>query len=151
MPTKTNNKNTASTRKQIYAKNRPFISRVTVDGVILGGLGLVMAIAAIVCFQSFYTFQEMTPNDFSVESVKDEEAESIMGNASETEKLLYREIKNTRDAIATNSSYQNVVDMSNLLFLLTIIFGSLSLTIFIADFVYINHSSIRLAQKMWDF
>ena len=148
MPTKTNSKNTASTRKQIYAKNRPFISRVTVDGVILGGLGLVMAIAAIVCFQSFYTFQEMTPNDFSVESVKDEEAESIMANASETEKLLYREIKNTRDAIATNSSYQNVVDMSNLLFLLTIIFGSLSLTIFIADFVYINHSSIRLAQKM---
>ena len=148
MPTKTNSKNTASARKQIYAKNRPFISRVTVDGVILGGLGLVMAIAAIVCFQSFYTFQEMTPNDFSVESVKDEEAESIMANASETEKLLYREIKNTRDAIATNSSYQNVVDMSNLLFLLTIIFGSLSLTIFIADFVYINHSSIRLAQKM---
>ena len=148
MPTKTNSKNTASTRKQIYAKNRPFISRVTVDGVILGGLGLVMAIAAIVCFQSFYTFQEMTPNDFSVETVKDEEAESIMANASETEKLLYREIKNTRDAIATNSSYQNVVDMSNLLFLLTIIFGSLSLTIFIADFVYINHSSIRLAQKM---
>ena len=148
MPTKTNSKNTASARKQIYAKNRPFISRVTVDGVILGGLGLVMAIAAIVCFQSFYTFQEMTPNDFSVETVKDEEAESIMANASETEKLLYREIKNTRDAIATNSSYQNVVDMSNLLFLLTIIFGSLSLTIFIADFVYINHSSIRLAQKM---
>lgn len=148
MPTKTNSKNTASTRKQIYAKNRPFISRVTVDGVILGGLGLVMAIAAIVCFQSFYTFQEMTPNDFSVETVKDEEAESIMANASETEKLLYREIKSTRDAIATNSSYQNVVDMSNLLFLLTIIFGSLSLTIFIADFVYINHSSIRLAQKM---
>lgn len=148
MPTKTNNKNTASTRKQIYAKNRPFISRVTVDGVILGGLGLVMAIAAIVCFQSFYTFQEMTPNDFSVETVKDEEAESIMANASEAEKLLYREIKSTRDAIAANSSYQNVVDMSNLLFLLTIIFGSLSLTIFIADFVYINHSSIRLAQKM---
>ena len=148
MPTKTNSKNTASTRKQIYAKNRPFISRVTVDGVILGGLGLVMAIAAIVCFQSFYTFQEMTPNDFSVETVKDEEAESIMANASETEKLLYREIKSTRDAIATNSSYQNVVDMSNLLFLLTIIFGSLSLTIFIADFVYINHSSIRLAQTM---
>lgn len=148
MPTKTNNKNTASTRKQIYAKNRPFISRVTVDGVILGGLGLVMAIAAIVCFRSFYTFQEMTPNDFSVETVKDEEAESIMANASETEKLLYREIKSTRDAIAANSSYQNVVDMSNLLFLLTIIFGSLSLTIFIADFVYINHSSIRLAQKM---
>lgn len=148
MPTKTNSKNTASTRKQIYAKNRPFISRVTVDGVILGGLGLVMAIAAIVCFQSFYTFQEMTPNDFSVETVKDEEAESIMANASETEKLLYREIKSTRDAIATNSSYQNVIDMSNLLFLLTIIFGSLSLTIFIADFVYINHSSIRLAQKM---
>lgn len=148
MPTKTNSKNTASARKQIYAKNRPFISRVTVDGVILGGLGLVMAIAAIVCFQSFYTFQEMTPNDFSVETVKDEEAESIMANASETEKLLYREIKSTRDAIATNSSYQNVVDMSNLLFLLTIIFGSLSLTIFIADFVYINHSSIRLAQKM---
>ena len=148
MPTKTNSKNTASTRKQIYAKNRPFISRVTVDGAILGGLGLVMAIAAIVCFQSFYTFQEMTPNDFSVETVKDEEAESIMANASETEKLLYREIKSTRDAIATNSSYQNVVDMSNLLFLLTIIFGSLSLTIFIADFVYINHSSIRLAQKM---
>lgn len=148
MPTKTNSKNTASTRKQIYAKNRPFISRVTVDGVILGGLGLVMAIAAIVCFQSFYTFQEMTPNDFSVETVKDEEAESIMANASETEKLLYREIKSTRDAIAANSSYQNVVDMSNLLFLLTIIFGSLSLTIFIADFVYINHSSIRLAQKM---
>lgn len=148
MPTKTNSKNTASTRKQIYAKNRPFISRVTVDGVILGGLGLVMAIAAIVCFQSFYTFQEMTPNDFSVETVKDEEAESIMANASETEKLLYREIKSTRDAIAVNSSYQNVVDMSNLLFLLTIIFGSLSLTIFIADFVYINHSSIRLAQKM---
>ena len=148
MPTKTNNKNTASTRKQIYAKNRPFISRVTVDGVILGGLGLVMAIAAIVCFQSFYTFQEMTPNDFSVKTVKDEEAESIMANASETEKLLYREIRSTRDAIAANSSYQNVVDMSNLLFLLTIIFGSLSLTIFIADFVYINHSSIRLAQKM---
>lgn len=148
MPTKTNSKNTASTRKQIYAKNRPFISRVTVDGVILGGLGLVMAIAAIVCFQSFYAFQEMTPNDFSVETVKDEEAESIMANASETEKLLYREIKSTRDAIAANSSYQNVVDMSNLLFLLTIIFGSLSLTIFIADFVYINHSSIRLAQKM---
>lgn len=148
MPTKTNSKNTASTRKQIYAKNRPFISRVTVDGVILGGLGLVMAIAAIVCFQSFYTFQEMTPNDFSVETVKDEEAESIMANASETEKLLYREIRSTRDAIAANSSYQNVVDMSNLLFLLTIIFGSLSLTIFIADFVYINHSSIRLAQKM---
>ena len=148
MPTKTNSKNTASTRKQIYAKNRPFISRVTVDGVILGGLGLVMAIAAIVCFQSFHTFQEMTPNDFSVETVKDEEAESIMANASETEKLLYREIKSTRDAIAANSSYQNVVDMSNLLFLLTIIFGSLSLTIFIADFVYINHSSIRLAQKM---
>lgn len=148
MPTKTNSKNTASARKQIYAKNRPFISRVTVDGVILGGLGLVMAIAAIVCFQSFYTFQEMTPNDFSVETVKDEEAESIMANASETEKLLYREIKSTRDAIAANSSYQNVVDMSNLLFLLTIIFGSLSLTIFIADFVYINHSSIRLAQKM---
>lgn len=148
MSTKTNNKNTASTRKQIYAKNRPFISRVTVDGVILGGLGLVMAIAAIVCFQSFYTFQEMTPNDFSVETVKDEEAESIMANASETEKLLYREIRSTRDAIAANSSYQNVVDMSNLLFLLTIIFGSLSLTIFIADFVYINHSSIRLAQKM---
>ena len=148
MPTKTNSKNTASTRKLIYAKNRPFISRVTVDGVILGGLGLVMAIAAIVCFQSFYTFQEMTPNDFSVETVKDEEAESIMANASETEKLLYREIKSTRDAIATNSSYQNVIDMSNLLFLLTIIFGSLSLTIFIADFVYINHSSIRLAQKM---
>ena len=148
MPTKTNSKNTASARKQIYAKNRPFISRVTVDGVILGGLGLVMAIAAIVCFQSFYTFQEMTPNDFSVETVKDEEAESIMANASETEKLLYREIKSTRDTIATNSSYQNVVDMSNLLFLLTIIFGSLSLTIFIADFVYINHSSIRLAQKM---
>ena len=72
----------------------------------------------------------------------------IMANASETEKLLYREIKSTRDAIAANSSYQNVVDMSNLLFLLTIIFGSLSLTIFIADFVYINHSSIRLAQKM---
>ena len=148
MPTKTNSKNTVSARKQIYAKNRPFISRVTVDGVILGGLGLVMAIAAIVCFQSFYTFQEMTPNDFSVETVKDEEAESIMANASETEKLLYREIKSTRDAIAANSSYQNVVDMSNLLFLLTIIFGSLSLTIFIADFVYINHSSIRLAQKM---
>lgn len=148
MPTKTNSKNTASARKQIYAKNRPFISRVTVDGVILGGLGLVMAIAAIVCFKSFYTFQEMTPNDFSVETVKDEEAESIMANASETEKLLYREIKSTRDAIAANSSYQNVVDMSNLLFLLTIIFGSLSLTIFIADFVYINHSSIRLAQKM---
>lgn len=148
MPTKTNSKNTASARKQIYAKNRPFISRVTVDGVILGGLGLVMAIAAIVCFQSFYTFQEMTPNDFSVETVKDEEAESIMANASETEKLLYREIRSTRDAIAANSSYQNVVDMSNLLFLLTIIFGSLSLTIFIADFVYVNHSSIRLAQKM---
>ena len=148
MPTKTNSKNTASTRKQIYAKNRPFISRVAVDGVILGGLGLVMAIAAIVCFQSFYTFQEMTPNDFSVETVKDEEAESIMANASETEKLLYRESRSTRDAIAANSSYQNVVDMSNLLFLLTIIFGSLSLTIFIADFVYINHSSIRLAQKM---
>ena len=109
---------------------------------------LVMAIAAIVSFQSFYTFQEMTPNDFSVETVKDEEAESIMANASETEKLLYREIRSTRDAIAANSSYQNVVDMSNLLFLLTIIFGSLSLTIFIADFVYINHSSIRLAQKM---
>jgi len=148
MPTKTNNKNAASIRKQIYAKNRPFISRVTVDGVILGGLGLVMAIAAIVCFQGFYTFQEMTPNDFSVDTVKDEEAESIMANASEAEKLLYREIKNTRDVVSTNSSYQNVADMGNLLFLLTILFGSLSLTIFIADFVYINHSSIRLAQKM---
>lgn len=148
MPTKTNTKTTANARKQVYAKNRPFISRVTFDGILLAGLGLVMAIAAIVCFQGFYTFQEMSPNDFSVDTVKDEEADSIMANASEVEKLLYREIKDTRDSVSITTSYRNVAEMGNLLFLLTIIFGSLSLTIFIADFVYINHSSIRLAQKM---
>lgn len=147
MPTKTN-KTTASARKQIYAKNRPFISRVTVDGVILAGLGLVMAIAAIVSFQGFITLQELSPADFPVEHSANEQAEAIMANASEAEKLIYEEIKATNDKISTIESYKATSDMTSLMFLLTIIFGSLALIIFIADFVYINHSSIRLAQKL---
>jgi hypothetical protein len=147
MPTKTN-KTTASVRKQIYAKNRPFISRVTVDGVILAGLGLVMAIAAIVSFQGFITLQELSPADFPVEHSANEQAEAIMANASEAEKLIYEEIKATNDKISTIESYKSTSDMTSLMFLLTIIFGSLALIIFIADFVYINHSAIRLAQKL---
>lgn len=147
MPTKTA-KNAASVRKQIYAKNRPFISRVTVDGIILGGLGLVMAIAAIVCFRSYMAIQEVSPSDLTVTYEVDENAESIMANASEAEKLIYREIQTTNDNVSTSIAMQSYSEISGLMFLLTIIFSSLALTIFIADFVYINHSSIRLAQKM---
>lgn len=147
MPTKTN-KTTASARKQIYAKNRPFISRVTVDGVILAGLGLVMAIAAIVSFQSYTGLLESDVNSFSIKHEADENAEAVMANASEAEKLIYREIQDTKDIASIIGSQQSILETENLMFLLTIIFGSLSLIIFIADFVYINHSSIRLAQKM---
>ena len=148
MATKTNTKSTANARKLVYAKNRPFISRVTVDGVILAGLGVVMAIAAIVCFQSYLTLQEVSPNDLIVQHSVNEEDEAIMANASEAEKLIYREIQDTNDRVSESISFQSYSGITNLMFLLTILFGSLALTIFIADFVYINHSSIRLAQKM---
>ena len=147
MPTKTA-KNAASARKQIYAKNRPFISRVTVDGIIIAGLGLVMALAAIASFQSYMGLLETDPTSFTIKHEVDENAESIMANASEAEKLIYREIQDTNDNVSIISTQQSVLETENLMFLLTIIFGSLSLIIFIADFVYINHSSIRLAQKM---
>ena len=147
MPTKTA-KNTAITRKQIYAKNRPFISRVTVDGIILAGLGLVMTLAAIVSFQSYMGLIESDLTSFSIKHEADENTESIMANASEAEKLIYQEIQATNDSVSIISTQQSVLETENLMFLLTIIFGSLSLIIFIADFVYINHSSIRLAQKM---
>lgn len=148
MPTKTNTKSAASARKQVYAKNRPFISRVTVDGVILAGLGVVMTIAAIMCFNSYLTLQEISPNDLIVQHSVNEEHEAIMANATEVEKLLYEEIQDAKESAQESISFQSYSNVASLMFLLTILFGSLALTIFIADFVYINHSSIRLAQKM---
>ena len=91
---------------------------------------------------------ETDPTSFTIKHEVDENAESIMANASEAEKLIYREIQDTNDNVSIISTQQSVLETENLMFLLTIIFGSLSLIIFIADFVYINHSSIRLAQKM---
>ena len=44
MATKTNTK---TTKQKIFASNRPFISRVTIDGMIIGALGLIMAWASV--------------------------------------------------------------------------------------------------------
>ena len=141
-------KNTTNVRKQIYAKNRPFISRVTVGGIIMGCLGLVMAVAGIICFNGYLATQENMPTNISIAHEVDENTEAILANATEVEKLLYREIQITNDNVSNSTAMQTYAEISGQMILLSIVFGSLALTIFIADFVYINHSSIRLAQKM---
>ena len=136
--------NTTINRKAIYAKNRVLISRVTIDGIILAGLAIILAIAAII---SFNAFLDVSAQDNTITTSTIYTDNAIYENASETEKMLLQEISLTHDAIMQASATQSIQSAQQTSFTLAILFGSLSLAIFVADFVYVNHASIRLAQK----
>lgn len=154
MPTKTA-KNTTITRRQIYAKNRPFISRVTIDGIILGLLGLILAFAAIYCFSGYLKTAERqseviaSAGSLNSENIVDENAKNlVLNNPTSAESVIIKKQYELSKLTQDIQILQGFSDDMHFFFLLSIIFGSLSLVIFVADFVYINHSSIRLAQKM---
>lgn len=150
MPTKTNN--TKNTRQQIYAKNRPFISRVTIDGMILGALGLVMACAAIYCITNFLKTQDTKSNlitpAFEAENIADDEYRDLVLNSETPEALVMKKQFENSKLLQDISIQENLRDDMHFFFILSVLFGSLALAIFVADFVYVNHASIRLAQKM---
>ena len=141
MPAKTN---ATASRKAVYAKNKVLISRVTIDGIILAALAVILAIAA---FISFNAFLDATKQDNTITTSTTYVDNAAYNNASETEKMILQEIEMTRDAVAQASADQSIQAALQTTFILSILFSSLSLAILVADFVYINHASIRLAQK----
>lgn len=152
MPAKTNTKNA---KQQIYLKNRPFISRVTIDGMILGGLGFILACSAVVCFSTFLKTADMqaeviaSAETLNPENIANENAKNIILNdpTSAESAILLKQYENSK-LIQDLNNLQSFNEDMRFFFLLSVIFGSLALAVFVADFVYVNHASIRLAQKM---
>lgn len=152
MPAKTNTKNT---KQQIYLKNRPFISRVTIDGMILGGLGFILACSAVVCFSTFLKTANAqaeviaSAETLNPENIANENAKNIILSdpTSAESAILLKQYENSK-LIQDLNNLQSFNEDMRFFFLLSVIFGSLALAVFVADFVYVNHASIRLAQKM---
>ena len=140
MPTKTNTKSAASARKQVYAKNRPFISRVTVDGMILGGLGFILACSAVVCFSTFLktadtqaeliaSAKTLNPEDIANENNKN----IILSDPTSAESaILLKQYENSK-LIQDLNNLQSFNEDKRFFFLLSVIFGSLALAVFVAD------------------
>lgn len=149
MATKTNTK---TTRQKIFASNRPFISRVTIDGMIIGALGLIMAWASVYCFTNFLKVQDTKSNlitpVFEAENIADDEYRDFVLNSETPEALVMKKQFENSKLLQDISIQENLHDDMHFFFILSVLFGSLALAIFVADFVYVNHASIRLAQKM---
>ena len=149
MATKTNTK---TTRQKIFASNRPFISRVTIDGMIIGALGLIMAWASVYCFTNFLKVQDTKSNlitpVFEAENIADDEYRDFVLNSETPEALIMKKQFENSKLLQDISIQENLHDDMHFFFILSVLFGSLALAIFVADFVYVNHASIRLAQKM---
>ena len=149
MATKTNTK---TTRQKIFASNRPFISRVTIDGMIIGALGLIMAWASVYCFTNFLKVQDTKSNlitpAFEAENIADDEYRDLVLNSETPEALIMKKQFENSKLLQDISIQENLHDDMHFFFILSVLFGSLALAIFVADFVYVNHASIRLAQKM---
>ena len=149
MATKTNTK---TTRQKIFASNRPFISRVTIDGMIIGALGLIMAWASVYCFTNFLKVQDTKSNlitpAFEAENIADDEYRNLVLNSETPEALVMKKQFENSKLLQDISIQENLRDDMHFFFILSVLFGSLAMAIFVADFVYVNHASIRLAQKM---
>ncbi|MDO4730210.1 MAG: hypothetical protein Q4A96_03380 [Candidatus Saccharibacteria bacterium] len=151
MATKTNTK---TTRQKIFASNRPFISRVTIDGMIIGALGLIMAWASVYCFTNFLKVQDTKSNfitsasSFEAENIADDEYRDLVLNSETPEALVMKKQFENSKLLQDISIQENLRDDMHFFFILSVLFGSLAMAIFVADFVYVNHASIRLAQKM---
>lgn len=149
MATKTNTK---TTKQKIFASNRPFISRVTIDGMIIGALGLIMAWASVHCFTNFLKVQDTKSNlitpAFAAENIADDEYRDLVLNSETPEALIMKNQFENSKLLQDISIQESLRDDMHFFFILSVLFGSLALAIFVADFVYVNHASIRLAQKM---
>ena len=149
MATKTNTK---TTRQKIFASNRPFISRVTIDGMIIGALGLIMAWASVYCFTNFLKVQDTKSNlitpAFEAENIADDVYRDLVLNSETPEALVMKKQFENSKLLQDISIQESLRDDMYFFFILSVLFGSLALAIFVADFVYVNHASIRLAQKM---
>ncbi|MBR6811610.1 hypothetical protein IKM56_04215 [Candidatus Saccharibacteria bacterium] len=149
MATKTNTK---TTKQKIFASNRPFISRVTIDGMIIGALGLIMAWASVYCFTNFLKVQDTKSNlitpAFEAENIADDEYRDFVLNSETPEALVMKRQFENSKLLQDIAIQENLRDDMHFFFILSVLFGSLALAIFVADFVYVNHASIRLAQKM---
>lgn len=149
MATKTNTK---TTKQKIFASNRPFISRVTIDGMIIGALGLIMAWASVYCFTNFLKVQDTKSNliapAFEAENIADDEYRDFVLNSETPEALVMKKQFENSKLLQDIAIQENLRDDMHFFFILSVLFGSLALAIFVADFVYVNHASIRLAQKM---
>ena len=149
MATKTNTK---TAKQKIFASNRPFISRVTIDGMIIGALGLIMAWASVYCFTNFLKVQDTKSNlitpAFAAENIADDEYRDLVLNSETPEALIMKKQFENSKLLQDISIQENLRDEMHFFFILSVLFGSLALAIFVADFVYVNHASIRLAQKM---
>ena len=149
MATKTNTK---TTKQKIFASNRPFISRVTIDGMIIGALGLIMAWASVYCFTNFLKVQDTKSNlitpAFEAENIADDEYRDFVLNSETPEALVMKRQFENSKLLQDIAIQENLRDDMHFFFILSVLFGSLALAIFVSDFVYVNHASIRLAQKM---
>ena len=143
---------TKTTRQKIFASNRPFISRVTIDGMIIGALGLIMAWASVYCFTNFLKVQDTKSNlitpAFEAENIADDVYRDLVLNSETPEALVMKKQFENSKLLQDISIQENLRDEMHFFFILSVLFGSLALAIFVADFVYVNHASIRLAQKM---
>ena len=137
MPTKTA-KNAASARKQIYAKNRPFISRVTIDGIILGLLGLILAFAAIYCFSGYLKTAERqseviaSAGSLNSENIVDENAKNlVLNNPTSAESVIIKKQYELSKLTQDIQILQGFSDDMHFFFLLSIFFFKIPFSLFI--------------------
>jgi hypothetical protein len=120
--------------------------------MIIGALGLIMAWASVYCFTNFLKVQDTKSNlitpAFAAENIADDEYRDLVLNSETPEALIMKKQFENSKLLQDISIQENLHDDMHFFFILSVLFGSLALAIFVADFVYVNHASIRLAQKM---
>ena len=85
---------------------------------------------------------------FEAENIADDEYRDFVLNSETPEALVMKRQFENSKLLQDIAIQENLRDDMHFFFILSVLFGSLALAIFVADFVYVNHASIRLAQKM---